>query len=58
LRKDRSIEIMTENIENIVIEHLRTMRDELASIKEDTREIKERLTKIEEKIVSTPVNTN
>ncbi len=43
---------MSENIENIVIEHLRAMRGELASIKEDTREIKARVTSVEEKIAS------
>ena len=34
---------MPENIDNIIIEHLKALRAELAAVKADTEEIKERL---------------
>ena len=43
---------MTESVENLVLEQLRFMRSELASVKEDTREIKTRLAVVESGIAS------
>jgi septal ring factor EnvC (AmiA/AmiB activator) len=43
---------MTDNIDNIVLEHLRAIRAEIASVKEDTREIKSRLIIVESGIAS------
>lgn len=36
-----------ENVEHILIEHMKAIRTELASIKDDTREIKSRITSLE-----------
>jgi septal ring factor EnvC (AmiA/AmiB activator) len=38
---------MTDDIENLVLEQLRAIRTDIASVKEDTREIKSRLVIIE-----------
>jgi hypothetical protein len=38
---------MTDNIESLVLEQLRAIRAEIASVKEDTREIKSRLVIVE-----------
>jgi hypothetical protein len=38
---------VTENIENLILEHLRAIRADIGGIKEDTREIKQRLTSLE-----------
>ena len=38
---------MTNDVENLILEHLRTFRGELSSIKADTRDIKARLASIE-----------
>jgi hypothetical protein len=38
---------MTDNVENLILEHLRLIRSEIASVKDDTREIKQRLTRLE-----------
>ena len=38
---------MTDNIENLVLEQLRAIRADIASVKEDTREIKSRLVIVE-----------
>ena len=43
---------MTENIENLVLEQLRAIRADIASVKEDTREIKSRLIMAESGIAS------
>lgn len=43
---------MIENIENLVLEQLRALRADIASVKEDTREIKTRLTVVESGIAS------
>lgn len=43
---------MTENIENLVLEQLRALRADVASVKEDTREIKTRLAVVESGIAS------
>ena len=43
---------MSDRVENQVLEQLRLMRSELASIKDDTREIKTRLTVVESGIAS------
>jgi hypothetical protein len=37
---------MTDNIENLILEQLRAIRADIASVKEDTREIKSRLIKL------------
>ena len=34
---------MIENVENLIIEHLKALRGEVAAVKADTEEIKERL---------------
>ncbi len=41
---------MIEIVENLVIEHLRAIRNELAQVKDDTSEIKMRLTSIDERL--------
>lgn len=41
---------MTESAENLVLEHLRAIRTELAQVKDDTSEIKMRLTSIDERL--------
>lgn len=38
---------MTENVENLILEHLRAMRADIGGIKDDVREIKQRLTGLE-----------
>ena len=38
---------MTDNIENLVLEHLRAIRAEMGSIKDDVREIKSRVNTLE-----------
>ncbi len=38
---------MTENIENLILDHLRAIRADISGIKEDMREIKQRLTSLE-----------
>ncbi|MDP2825158.1 MAG: hypothetical protein Q8O52_21060 [Sulfuritalea sp.] len=41
---------MTGNAENLVLEHIRAIRTELAQVKDDTSEIKMRLTSIDERL--------
>jgi hypothetical protein len=36
-----------ENVESIILEHLRGMRADIGSIKEDVRELKSRMTNLE-----------
>lgn len=36
-----------ENVENIILEHLRGMRTDIGSIKEDVRELKSRMANLE-----------
>lgn len=43
---------MSDNVENIVLEQLRAIRADIASVKEDTREIKSRLIIVESGIAS------
>ena len=43
---------MTDNVENLIIEHLRLMRVELGGIKDDVREIKTRMGSIENTLAS------
>ena len=43
---------MTESVENLVLEQLRIIRADLASVKDDTREIKTRLAVVESGIAS------
>ncbi len=38
---------MTESIENLVLEQLRALRTDIASVKDDTRELKTRLAVVE-----------
>ncbi len=38
---------MTENVENLILEHLRAIRTDLGGMKDDVREIKQRLTSLE-----------
>jgi len=38
---------MTENVENLILEHLRAIRTDISGIKDDAREIKQRLTSLE-----------
>ena len=38
---------MTETVDNLVLEHLRAIRADVASIKDDVREVKHRLTSLE-----------
>ena len=38
---------MTENVENLVLEHLRAIRIDVSAIKDDVREIKHRRTSLE-----------
>ena len=38
---------MTENVENLILEHLRAIRADVAAVKDDVREIKQRLTSLE-----------
>ncbi|WP_276570195.1 hypothetical protein [Thiocystis violacea] len=44
---------MTENVENLVLEHLRAMRGDIALIRDDIREIKTRLGGLENIVSST-----
>lgn len=41
-----------ESVDNLIIEHLRAMRADIASIKDDVREIKTRITHVEAGIAS------
>ena len=38
---------MADNVENLIIEHLRAIRADISVIREDTREVKQRLTSLE-----------
>lgn len=38
---------MTDNVENLILEHLRAICADIGSIKDDVREIKQRLTSLE-----------
>lgn len=38
---------MPENIENLVLEHLRAIRGDITGLREDVREVKTRLTNLE-----------
>ena len=38
---------MTDNVENLILEHLRAIRNDIGGIKDDVREIKQRLTSLE-----------
>lgn len=38
---------MTDNVENLILEHLRAIRADIDGIKGDVREIKQRLTSLE-----------
>jgi len=38
---------MADNVENLILEHLRLIRTDIGGIREDVREIKQRLTSLE-----------
>ena len=38
---------MTDNVENLILEHLRAIRADIGGIKDDVRDIKQRLTSLE-----------
>ena len=38
---------MTDNIENLILEHLRAIRADIGDVKEDVREIKQQITSLE-----------
>ncbi len=38
---------MTGNVENLILEHLRAIRADVAIVKDDVREVKQRLTSLE-----------
>ncbi|HHW77103.1 MAG TPA: hypothetical protein GX399_08785 [Xanthomonadaceae bacterium] len=38
---------MVDNVENLILEHLRAIRADIGGIKDDVREIKQRLTSLE-----------
>jgi hypothetical protein len=42
---------MTDNLDSLILEHLRAIRADIVGIKDDTREIKSRLTSVEHSIV-------
>lgn len=44
---------MSKNIDNLLIEHLRAIRTEIAKVKDDSNEIKMRLTSIDERLTLT-----
>ncbi|MDZ4350857.1 MAG: hypothetical protein U1A22_15130 [Xanthomonadaceae bacterium] len=39
--------VMTENVENLILEHLRGIRTDVGSMKDDVRELKARITTLE-----------
>lgn len=43
---------MNDNVEDLVLEQLRAVRADIASVKDDTREIKSRLTSVEQGIAA------
>ncbi|MDS4039640.1 MAG: hypothetical protein RKP20_00475 [Candidatus Competibacter sp.] len=38
---------MTDDVENLILEHLRAIRSDIGGIKDDVREIRQRLTSLE-----------
>ena len=51
---------MTDNVENLILEHLRAIRADVGQIKEDMSTVKQRLTSVESQIAQLPktlVNT-
>jgi hypothetical protein len=38
---------MTENVENLILEHLRAIRGDITGLRDDSREVKSRLTSLE-----------
>ena len=52
LRKLNGKTDMADNIENLILEHLRAIRADIGSIKDDVREIKQRLTSLEAAVAS------
>ena len=47
LRKLNGRTDMADNIENLILEHLRAIRSDIGGLKDDVREIKQRLTSLE-----------
>ncbi|MCB1768314.1 MAG: hypothetical protein KDJ31_01240 [Candidatus Competibacteraceae bacterium] len=43
---------MADNVENLILEHLRAIRADIGGIKDDVREIKHRLTSLEAAVAS------
>ena len=43
---------MVDNVENLILEHLRAMRADISTIKDDMREVKQRLTSLEVSVAS------
>jgi uncharacterized coiled-coil protein SlyX len=38
---------MTDNVENLILEHLRAIRGDITALRDDSREVKSRLTSLE-----------
>ena len=38
---------MPENVDHLILEHLRAMRSDITALRDDTREVKSRLTSLE-----------
>ncbi len=38
---------MPENVDNLILEHLRAMRSDITALRDDSREVKSRLTSLE-----------
>ena len=43
---------MTENVDNLILEHLRAIRGDITALRDDTREVKTRLTSLETAVSS------
>ncbi|MFO1333448.1 MAG: hypothetical protein U1E95_13490 [Rubrivivax sp.] len=43
---------MTDNVENLIVEHLKALRSELADVKADTSEIRQRLASHDSSIIA------
>ena len=50
---------MTDDVENLILEHLRAIRADIGGIKDDVRETKQRLTSLEAAVagLSTSINS-
>lgn len=43
---------MTDNVENLILEHLRAIRGDITALRDDSREVKSRLTSLETAVSS------